>query len=283
MNGLGVRGHRTALSGHPADSGHVHTAWQKKVGMKGCLCVDLPRICSSPDRAIHFALPIHQEKPVMAPKLYAHPFSSYCQKVLIALYENETPFEWRVLSHDDQAILAEFASLWPMKRMPVLVDASRTVTEATIIIEYLGQNYPGPVSLLPSDSRAAIEVRFMDRFFDNYISTPQQKIVFNALRSDSERDAYGVAEARNMLETSYAWLDKKMADREWAAGDSFSLADCGAAPFLFYADWTHRIDPSFINVIAYRKRLLARPSFARAVDEGRPYRAFFPLGAPDRD
>ena len=219
----------------------------------------------------------------MALKLYAHPFSSYCQKVLIALYENGTPFEWRLLSGDNPETYAQFAARWPLKRFPVLVDGSRTVTEASIIIEYLALHYPGPVSLLPANAAAALEVRSMDRFFDNYISTPQQKVVADALRPESERDARGVADARASLDTAYAWLDKTMAGRTWAAGDSFSLADCGAAPFLFYADWTHRIDPSFANVIAYRKRLLARPSFARAVDEARPYRPLFPLGAPDRD
>lgn len=223
------------------------------------------------------------ESPAMTPTLYAHPFSSYCQKVLTALYENGTPFAYRVLAHDDPKPMQELAALWPMKRFPVLVDAGRTVIEATIIVEYLDLYHPGPVRLVPDDRRAALDVRTMDRFFDNYVSTPQQKIVSDALRPAHERDARGIADARAMLETSYAWLDRTMADREWAAGDRFSLADCGAAPFLFYADWTHRIDPSFANVIAYRKRLLARPSFARAVDEARPYRAFFPLGAPDRD
>jgi glutathione S-transferase len=220
---------------------------------------------------------------IMTLKLYAHPFSSYCQKVLTALYENGTPFEWRTLSYDDAAVMAEFAGLWPIKRMPILVDAGHTIIEASIIIEHLSLHYPGAVSLLPKEAGAALQVRFMDRFFDNYISTPQQKIVFDAMRPEADRDAHGVADARAMLETSYAWLDQTMANREWAAGDRFSLADCGAAPFLFYADWTHRIDPSFTNVIAYRQRLLARPSFARAVDEARPYRPLFPLGAPDRD
>jgi glutathione S-transferase len=123
----------------------------------------------------------------------------------------------------------------------------------------------------------------MDRFFDNYLSTPQQKIVFDAMRPEAERDARGVAEARAMLDTAYGWLDRTMADRRWAAGEHFSLADCAAAPSLFYADWTHRIGAAFPNVIAYRQRLLARPSFARAVDEARPYRPLFPLGAPERD
>lgn len=215
------------------------------------------------------------------PRLYAHPFSSYCQKALVALYENGTPFEYRMLEED--GAMAELEALWPMKRFPVLVDAGRTVIEASCIIEYLDLHHPGPLRLVPADADAALEVRMMDRFFDNYVSTPQQKLVFDRLRPEAVRDAHGVAEVRAMLETAYAWLDRRMAGREWAAGDRFSLADCGAAPFLFYADWSHPIAESFTRVRAYRSRLLARPSFARAVDEARPYREYFPLGAPDRD
>ncbi|ADO74661.1 glutathione S-transferase family protein [Stigmatella aurantiaca] len=217
----------------------------------------------------------------MALKLYAHPFSSYCQKVLIALYENALPFEWRVV--DSAEAMAELAALWPLKRFPVLVDEGRTVVEASIIIEHLQLYHPGPVRLIPEDARAALEVRTLDRFFDNYVSTPQQKIVFNQLRPEANRDPYGVTEARTQLEMAYGWLDGWMAEREWAAGRDFSLADCAAAPFLFYADWSHPIDSRFANVRAYRQRLLKRPSFARAVDEARPYRPLFPLGVPDRD
>ena len=215
------------------------------------------------------------------PVLYAHPFSSYCQKVLVALYENGTPFEYRML--EAPGAMEELTELWPMKRFPVLVDGDRTVFEASCIIEYLGLHHPGPLRLLPDDADAALEVRMLDRFFDNYVSTPQQKCVFDRLRPVAARDPHGVAEARAMLETSYAWLDRHMQGREWAAGGRFTLADCGAAPFLFYADWTHAIDPAFANLVAYRQRLLARPSFARAVDEARPFRTYFPLGAPDRD
>jgi glutathione S-transferase len=201
--------------------------------------------------------------------------------VLVALYENQTPFEYRSLESPGAA--EELAALWPMKRFPVLVDAGRTVLEATSIIEYLDIHHPGPMRLIPVDADTALEVRMMDRIFDNYVSTPQQKVVFDRLRPEPVRDPHGVAEARGMLVTAYAWLDKVMVGREWAAGDSFSLADCAAAPFLFYADWTERIDPAFANVIDYRRRLLARPSFARAVEEARPFRKYFPLGAPDRD
>ena len=219
----------------------------------------------------------------MTLQLYAHPFSSYSQKALVALYENGTPFVMRSLDGPDNPAMRELAAMWPMRKFPVLVDGNRTIFEASCIVEYLDLAHPGPTRLLPDDPREALEVRMMDRFFDNYISTPQQKVVVDRLRPEAERDDFGVAEARRMLETAYAWLDTVMADREWAAGDRFSLADCGAAPFLFYADWTHPIAGSFANVRAYRQRLLARPSFARAVDEARPYRHYFPLGAPDRD
>ena len=217
----------------------------------------------------------------MALTLYAHPFSSYCQKALIALYENATPFAYRTLG--DAAAMAELEALWPMKRFPVLLDGERTVMEATIIIEHLALHHPGSVRLIPADAKAALEVRAMDRLFDNYVMTPQQKIVFDAIRKPENRDRQGVDEARAMLDTAYGWLDGKMAGRDWAAGGSFSLADCAAATALFYADWTHAIGERFANVRAYRRRLLARPSVARAVDEARPYRQFFPLGAPDRD
>jgi glutathione S-transferase len=219
----------------------------------------------------------------MTMKLYAHPFSSYCQKVLIALYENATPFEFRMLAFGDEKAVAELESLWPLKRFPVLVDDGRTVVETSIIIEHLGLHHPGPVRLIPEEARVALDVRMMDRFFDNYVMTPMQKIVADSIRAAENRDRQGVAEARAMLDTAYRWLEGVMTGREWAVGDAFSLADCAAAPALFYADWAHPIGEAFANVRAYRRRLLARPSFARAVDEARPYRPLFPLGAPDRD
>lgn len=219
----------------------------------------------------------------MSLALYAHPFSSYCQKVLIALYENDTPFTFHMLSDKNPDAVEKLRQLWPLKRFPVLVDGSRTVIEASIIVEYLGLHHPGGVSLVPADPKAALEVRFLDRFFDNYIMTPQQKLVFDALRREDQRDAYGVAEAKKLLKTAYGWLNDHMADREWAAGADFSLADCAAGPSLFYADWSHEIGAEFPNVRAYRDRLNARPSFARAIDEARSFRHFFPLGAPDRD
>lgn len=218
----------------------------------------------------------------MALTLHAHPFSSYCQKVLIALYENATPFETRLVG--DAASFAEFAALWPIKRMPILQDDGRLVREATIIIEHLGLHHPGPVPLVPADAKAALDVRFMDRFFDNYVMTPMQRIVADHMRPPERRDAQTVEEARAMLDNAYAWLEQHLADgRAWACGAAFTLADCAAAPALFYADWVHPVGESRPALRGYRQRLLARPSFARAVDEARPYRPLFPPGAPDRD
>jgi glutathione S-transferase len=219
----------------------------------------------------------------MTLQLFAHPFSSYCQKVLTALYENDTPFTFRMLAPGEDENGAEFAKLSPMQRMPLLVDKGRSVFESSIVIEYLELYHPGPVRLIPQDGDAALEVRKMDRVFDNYIMTPMQTIVFDFIRAPELRDAYGVERARTMLDIAYAWLDGLMAARTWAAGDHFSLADCAAAPSLFYADWVHPIPERLGNLRAYRARLLTRPSFVRAVDEGRPYRSFFPPGAPDRD
>lgn len=214
-------------------------------------------------------------------KLYLHPFSSYCWKVLIPLYENDVPFEYRML--EDPGAMDELAALWPLRRFPLLVDGDRAVMEATAIIEHLAVHHPGPVALIPADPAAAVEVRMMDRIFDNYVMTPQGRIVFNAIRPEAERDPYGEAEARRMLDDIYVWLNDRMAGREWATDHGFSLADCAAAPSLFYADWTHRIPEELTHLHAYRARLLARPSVRRAVDEARPFRAYFPLGAPDRD
>lgn len=214
-------------------------------------------------------------------KLYAHPFSSYCWKALIAFYENDVAFDYRSLEEPGASV--ELAALWPLKRFPLLVDGDHTVFEATSIIEHLAIHHPGPVALIPADPARAVEVRMMDRVFDNYVSTPQQRIVFNAIRPEADRDPWGVRECEAMLDTTYQWLNGYLAGREWAVGDSFSLADCAAAPALFYADWTRRIPTELTALTAYRARLLARPSVSRCVEDARKYRAYFPLGAPDRD
>ncbi|NRR30020.1 glutathione S-transferase family protein [Oxalobacteraceae bacterium] len=213
--------------------------------------------------------------------LYAHPFASYCWKALIALYENETAFNYHVVDLGDTASAAELERLWPFKKFPVLVDGNTSVIESSIIIEYLDLHHPGSVRMVPADAAAALDARFVDRFFDHYVHTPMQAIVAETLHGTKRDDV--VAQARATLDTAYAWLARRMENRTWAAGDSFGLADCSAAPALFYADWVHSIGADFPAVRAYRQRLNARPSVARTIDEARPYRHFFPLGAPDRD
>ncbi len=219
----------------------------------------------------------------MSLQLFGHPFSSYTMKALIALYENETPFDFRILDPDHQENVAELARRWPVARFPLLVDGTTTVFETSAIIEHLAAFHAGPVPLIPADAKAAVPVRMLDRVFDSHVMGPMQAIVFDARRPEEARDPYGVAQARTALETIYAWLDHALAERQWAAGDAFTLADAAAAPALFYADWAHPIGDALTTIKAYRARLLARPSFARCVDDARPYRRFFPLGAPDRD
>jgi glutathione S-transferase len=219
----------------------------------------------------------------MALTLYYHPFSSYCWKVLIPLYEAGTPFTARTLE-DPQAV-AEWKQRWPIARFPVLVEEASglALPEASIIVEYLDSHYPGPQQLLPTNADVRLEVRLLDRIFDNYVHGSLQQIVGDRNRAAERRDPQGVEQARAMLDTCYGWLEGRMADRAWASGEAFTLADCAAAPALFYADWVHPIGETFPNVAAYRARLLARPSVKRVVDEARPFRRIFPGGAPDRD
>jgi glutathione S-transferase len=212
--------------------------------------------------------------------LYSHPFSSYCQKALVAFYEKGLPFEHRNL--EEPGAMDELKAVWPFGQFPILKQGGRTFAETSIIIERLDQIAPETL-MIPADPDAALEVRFMDRVFDNHLQVNQQRIIYNALRPEADRDPIADAEARAKLETAYAWLDGVMATRTWAAGETFSLADCGAAPGLLYAHWTHAIPGRFQHLWAYRRRLLARPSYARALDEARPYRGYFPLGAPDED
>lgn len=215
--------------------------------------------------------------------LYGHPFSSYTQKVLVSLYENATPFEFRCLGPDTPDHAAEWLRRWPIAKFPLLVDGDRSVVETSIILEYLQLAHPGPVRLLPADPMAALDVRFLDRFFDLHVMNMMQQAVFGALSGDPAKRKEGLEIAEKKLEIAYAWLEKHLVGKTWAAGPDFTMADCAAAPSLFYADWTHRISDAFPLLRAYRARLLARPSFARAVDEARPFRPIFPLGAPDRD
>ena len=219
----------------------------------------------------------------MALTLHAHPFSAYCQKAVVALYENATDFTFHHVDFGDPAAAAALGALWPFRRFPVLVDGDAVIAESSIIIEHLDLHHPGAVRFLPDDPVAALEVRLIDRVVDNDLLAPMQKVVLDVIRPPGTQDAHGVAQARATLDTAYAWLDARLAGRRWAAGEMFSLADCGAAPGLLYADWTHPIDARFATLRAYRARLLARPSYARALEEARPYRHFFPLGDPGRD
>ncbi|MBI2802481.1 MAG: glutathione S-transferase family protein [Gammaproteobacteria bacterium] len=211
-------------------------------------------------------------------ELYGHPFSSYTWKALIALYETDTPFEFRMLDADHPDNGAAFATHWPVGKFPLLVDDGVPIMESSIIVEHVAPD------LIPADRNAAREARMLDRVFDNHVMNMMQQVVFDALRPEGERGTARVrAVCATALDTVYSWLDARLAGRTWAAGDDFTLADCAGAPSLFYADWVHPIPDPCPTLRAYRARVLARPSVARCVDEARPYRPFFPLGAPDRD
>ncbi len=224
----------------------------------------------------------------MSLAVYGHLFSSYTQKVLMALYENGTPFEFRAIGQDTPEHVGEWLKRWPLAKFPLLVDgmgtkSERTLIETSIIIEYLQLKHPGPVQLLPADPMKALDVRFLDRFFDLHVMNMMQIAVNGALTGDPIKRKDGHDESIAKLEKAYAWLEGELAGRTWATGADFTMADCAAAPSLFYADWVHRIPDTYPVVRAYRTRLLARPSFARCVEDARQYRPLFPLGAPDRD
>jgi glutathione S-transferase len=216
-------------------------------------------------------------------ELFGHLFSSYTWKALIAFYENEIPFTFCPLGPDQPTNGEQFGRLWPIGKFPLLADGDRTIMESSTIIEHLELHHRGPIRLIPDDPDQAIEVRMLDRISDNYVMGNMQRVVGDALRPPERRDPVEVEQAKAALETAYRWLETWLAGREWAAAGQFSLADCAFAPALFYADWVHRIPEDCDNVVAYRARLLARPSVARCIDEARPYRPLFPLGAPDRD
>jgi glutathione S-transferase len=214
----------------------------------------------------------------MTLKLYFHPLSSFCQKVLVALYEKGTPFEPVIVNFGDPESSAAFKKIWPIGRFPVLVDTAkdRTVPESSIIIEYLEQNFPGGTRLFPADAAQAREMRFRDRCFDLYVNVPMQKVVTDRLRPAGSNDAYGVDQARILLQTALGLIDQDMAKRTWAMGDAFTMADCAAAPGLFYANLVMPFGESHPNAAAYLARLMERPSFARAVKEAAPFLAMMP-------
>ncbi|HEX8639770.1 MAG TPA: glutathione S-transferase family protein [Allosphingosinicella sp.] len=211
--------------------------------------------------------------------LHAHPLSSYCWKVLIALYEKGRPFDFRPVDFGDQASAAAFRALWPIGKMPVLEDDGRIIVESSVIIEYLDLEDPEAAPLVPRDPHAALEVRRLDRIFDNYVMAPMQKIVFDRIRPADQRNPADVADGRRLIETSYGWLEQEIGGRPWAAGASFSLADCAAAPSLFYAEKVQPTGGRFPALAAYLARLEARPSFARVLEEAKPWFRYFPAEA----
>jgi glutathione S-transferase len=212
---------------------------------------------------------------------FGHPFSSYTQKALIALYAEGVDFEFRQVPENEENY-AELKRIWPFAKFPVLVDGDNLVVEATCIIEHLQARHQGGNEWIPAGDRG-LRVRFLDRFFDLYVMDKMSKVATDSLRPEESRDAFGVAAARRDLNTAYDWLEVNLPDTQWAAGDSFTLADCAAAPSLFYADWVEEVGSSRPKLAAYRARLVSHPAVSRCIEEARPYRHYFPIGAPDRD
>lgn len=213
----------------------------------------------------------------MSLTLHYHPLSSFCWKVLIALYEKDVPFTPHMLNPGDPASWAAFTALWPVAKMPVLEDGERgaMVPETSIIIDYLDAHYPEP-RLIPDVPDAARAVRLADRIYDNYVQVPMQKIIADRLRPDGDKDPFGVAEARAMLAKSCDMIERDMAGRTWAVGDDFSMADCAAAPAFFYANEVMPLADTHPALLAYLRRLEARPSVARVLAEAQPYFQYFP-------
>ena len=214
----------------------------------------------------------------MSLKLYFHPLSSFCHKVLIALYENETPFEPQIVNLGEEKSRAEFLKIWPIGKFPVLRDErrDRLVPESSIIIEYLAQHYPGKTSLVPGDPDLARQTRLRDRFFDLYVNVPMQKMIGDRRRPAGKNDPYGVEEAKAQLETSLGMLEPEMGKAAWAMGDAFTMADCAAAPSLFYANMLRPFLDTHKNLAGYYQRLMKRPSFARVIKEAEPYFKLIP-------
>jgi glutathione S-transferase len=214
----------------------------------------------------------------MSLTLHFHPLASYCHKVLIALYENDTPFTPNMVDLSSESERAALLKLWPIGKFPVLRDDARnqTIPESAVIIEYLDRFYPGRTPFIPADADLALQTRLRDRFYDLYVHEPMQKIVGDRIRPQDKKDPLGVGEARARLRTSYDMIDQEMATRVWAMGDAFTLADCAAAPALFYANEVMPFGGSHNYVAAYFGRLKARPSYARVLKEAEPYFAMFP-------
>jgi glutathione S-transferase len=218
----------------------------------------------------------------MSLTLHFHPLSSFCMKVLIGLYELDVPFAKHQVDLQDAAQRAALEKLWPMGKFPVLRDDAkdRTVPESTIILEYLDQHYTpkgtGDARLCPTDPDRARECRLRDRLYDLHIHLPMQKIVGDRRRPEGQHDLLGVAQARAQIETAYGIVDAEMRDRTWALGEAFTMADCAAAPALFYAKKVVPFGDARSHLAAYFERLTRRPSFARVLVEAQPYLALFP-------
>jgi glutathione S-transferase len=217
----------------------------------------------------------------MSLTLYYHPLSSFCWKALIALYENDTPFTPQMVDLSNESERAALLKIWPIGKFPVLRDAAkdRIVPESSVIIEYLDTHYPGATRFLPADADAARQVRLRDRFYDLYVHLPMQKIMGDRLRPAASRDPYGVEEAKARITSCYGMIDKEVAQRTWAMGETFGLADCAAAPALFYGNMAAPLGPEHKNVAAYLERIKARPSFARVLKEAEPYFGMVPKEA----
>ena len=214
----------------------------------------------------------------MSLKLFFHPLSSFCHKVLIALYENDTAFEPHIVDLGNEISRAEFLQVWPIGKFPVLRDEARdqTIPESSIIIEYLAQHYPGKAALVPADADLARETRLRDRYYDLHVQVPMQKIVGDRLRPEGKNDPHGVGQAKASLMTAYTMIEQDMATQTWAMGDQFSMADCAAAPALFYANMVLPFSDTHKNVATYFDRLMQRPSFIRVLKEAQPYFKLFP-------
>ncbi len=214
----------------------------------------------------------------MSLTLYLHPLAAFCHKVLIAFYENDLDFRSETVDLLDPGSAASHLARWPVGKIPVLHDAvgHRVVPETSIIIEYVQRHYPGPSPMLPREPEARLDARLWERFFDLYVSEPMQKIVTDRLRPEGGNDPVGVAHARNTLDTAYAMIDGQLAGREWAIGDDFTIADCAAAPCLFFSSIVHPFGVDQDNLRAYLERLLARPAVKRTLAEAQPFFSMFP-------
>lgn len=215
--------------------------------------------------------------------LHYHPLSSFCQKVLVALYERDIPFDPKFVDFSEELERAAFLKLWPIGKFPLLQDNVRNalVPESSVIIEYLEVHHPDAKALIPAAPEAGLEARRLDRFFDLYLEFPMQKITANKMLPDDMKDQPGVDQAYAQLRTAYAILEQELAGRQWAAGDSFTMADCGALPALFYANKVMPLGPAHENIKAYFDRLRQRPSCVRVLKEAEPYLHNFPGGQPE--